>query len=508
MLIRMNTAAIAGVEGYPVTVETDISRGMPEFAIVGLGDATIRESVKRIRPAIYNSGYSFPVEKLTVNLMPAARPKEGSHFDLPIAVSIILLMEQREGPGQTAALGELSLDGRINPVRGVLPMVIGLRRAGTEEIILPRENAEEAAFVKDVRIRGAATLREVIDHMTGERSLPIYKGNKPVGLSASDLDYAQVIGQEAVKRAMIIGAAGRHGMILMGSPGCGKTMMARRLPTILPAMTDEEQMEVTAIYSVAGLLSREHPIVDQRPFRSPHHSITQVGMIGGGVKPRPGEISLAHRGVLFLDELGEFEMRVVDSLRQPVEEGCVRINRNLTELIFPSRVMVVVASNPCKCGNLWDPRRVCTCTPRQLESHRRRLAGPFSDRIDMHIRMMPVDRKLLTLCAEERRSMSSAQMRRQVEKAREMQKERYAGREYTFNAGLDEQGLERFCALDGQCLAMMTVAYEKMNLSMRGYHRIIRLARTIADLEGKEKIGTAHIAEALSYRMVDAEEQE
>lgn len=507
MLIRISTAAIAGVEGYPVTVETDISRGMPEFAIVGLGDATIRESVKRIRPAIRNSGYIFPVERLTVNLMPAARPKEGSHFDLPIAVSIILLMEEWEAPEKTAFLGELSLDGRINPVRGVLPMVIGLRRAGMRDIILPRENAEEASFVKDVRIRGASTLGEVIAHVEGARSLPVYRGSKSGKPAAEQLDYVQVIGQESVKRAMVIGAAGCHGMLLMGSPGCGKTMMARRLPTILPSMSDEEQMEVTAIYSVAGLLSREHPIVDQRPFRCPHHSITLTGMIGGGAKPRPGEVSLAHRGVLFLDEMGEFDMRTIDSLRQPVEEGCVRINRNLTELVFPSQVMVVVASNPCKCGNLWDPRRVCTCSQRQLESHRRRLAGPFSDRIDMHIRMMPVDRELLEQRAEDRRGLTSAQMRSQVEGARAVQRSRYAGEPYSFNSGLDESGLERYCTLDRECTAMMSAAYEKMNLSMRGFHRIIRVARTIADLGGQERIGTGHIAEALSYRTVETEDR-
>lgn len=506
MLNKIRTAALSGAEGYPVTVETDLRRGMPEFAIVGLADTTIRESCKRVRPAIENSGYPFPMEKLTVNLMPAARPKEGSHFDLPIAVGIVMLMESVEVPTSVAFLGELSLDGRINPVRGVLPMVICLRKRGIKKVILPRGNGEEAAALADMEVYGAGTLNEVIDHLRGEKNLPLYTPRKAVSLEEDYPDYEQVIGQESVKRAMVIGAAGNHGMLMMGSPGCGKTMMARRLPSILPPMTYEEQLEVTGIYSIAGLLAEGDPVMRNRPFRSPHHSISLAGLIGGGVKPRPGELSLAHRGVLFLDELGEFESRAIDGLRQPIEEGLIRITRNNEEMIFPSRVMVVVASNPCKCGNLWDSKRICTCTPRQIQSHRRRLMGPFTDRIDMHIRMMPVDKDILDAGAGSIRSMSSEAMRRQVEKARKIQMARYDGTGYKSNANLDEKGIELFCGLHSEGKNMMMSAYERLGLSMRGYHRIIKLSRTIADLDEEERIKTEHIAEALAYRTIERDE--
>ena len=502
MMIKVMTATLSGVSGAPVTVETDLHQGMPEFHIVGLADTTIRESCRRIRPAILNSGFRFPGEKLTVNLMPAARPKEGSHFDLPIAMGIILLTEGFEPPGDTAFLGELSLDGQINPVRGVLPLVISLRRQGIRKVILPLGNAAEASVLDDIGILGAESLREVVDHVTGMGDIPLYKGKKQVGRARSSLDFAQVYGQESVKRAMVIGAAGGHGMLMMGSPGCGKTMIARRLPTILPELTYEEKLEIMAIYSVAGLLDQEHPAIGERPFRNPHHSITMTGLIGGGAKPRPGELSLAHRGVLFLDELGEFDSRVIDSMRQPIEDGFVRINRNLEEIIFPSDVMVVIASNPCKCGNLWDERKLCTCTPRQLMAHRRKLSGPFTDRIDMHIRMMPVDKEMLKLAQSDRNGLTSDEMRRQVEQARQRQLARYADAPYDFNAGLDEKGLACFCGLDRSGRQMMMAAYDRMALTMRGYVRIVKLARTIADLADQENIREEHIAEALTFRTI------
>lgn len=507
MLIRIPTASLCGVEGYPVTVETDLHRGMPDFSIIGLADATIRESGKRIRPAILNSGFDFPQERLTVNLMPAGRPKEGSHFDLPVALSIILLMQGIIPPEKTAFLGELSLDGHLNPVRGVLPLGICLRRTGIRRLIVPWENREEAALLENMEVLPAHTLAQVANFAAGEGGLSVYKGKETVEEMPVREDFSQIIGQESVKRALVIAAAGNHGILMMGSPGCGKTMMARRIPTILPPMSYEERQDVMAIYSVAGLLDEDHPVISRRPFRSPHHSVTLTGLIGGGGRPRPGELSLAHRGVLFLDELGEFDHRVLDGLRQPIEEGCVRINRNLEEITFPTEVMMVIASNPCKCGNLWDERKLCVCTPRQLQSHRRKLLGPFADRIDMHIRVSPVDREELSFGADRPSGMSSEQMRGQVVAARKIQENRYREDPWICNGELDEAGMEKYCSLDEECRRMMSEAYRKMNLTMRGYTRVIKLARTIADLEGEEKIRPSHLGEALMYRTIEELEE-
>lgn len=500
MLMKIQTASLTGVEGYPVTVETDLRRGMPDFSVVGLADTTIRESCKRLRPAIMNSGYSFPNERITVNLVPADRPKEGSHFDLPIALSIIFLMEGIVPPGDTAFLGEVSLDGTVNPVQGALPLAISLRAAGIRSIILPAENAEEAGILRDVRILPVKTIRQAVDHISGSRPVPAFRGGQGQAPEAYDVDYSQVIGQESAKRAMMIAAAGNHGMLMMGGPGCGKTMLARRLPTILPPLSYEERLEIMGIYSVAGLLGPGMPVIKERPFRSPHQSITMAGLVGGGARAKPGELSLAHRGVLFLDELGEFDSRVIDALRQPVEEGLVRIMRRQEEVIFPARVMVVVASNPCKCGYLWDEKRICTCTGGQLASHRRRLAGPFSDRIDMHIKILPVAEKDIFAPGEGRKPVSSEDMRRQVCLAMQRQEDRYRGSRYRSNGGLDETGIRRFCVLDEPCRKKMKEAFSGMDLTMRGYHKVLKIAMTIADLEGKDGIEPDHLSEALMYR--------
>lgn len=502
MLTKVKTAMLSGVEGYPVTVETDLHRGMPGFHIVGLADTTIKEACQRIKPAIMNCGYFFPNEKVTVNLVPASKPKEGSHFDLPIAIGIMMLGEEVLEMETTAFLGEVSLDGKINEIRGALPLAIALRKSGIKTIVLPAGNAQEVSILEDINILPATHLKEVADYVRGDVRLDIYKRKEIVRKTQkAQSDFAQVVGQESVKRAIVIGAAGNHGMLMMGGPGCGKTMMAKRIPGILPELSYEEKMEITGVYSVAGLLSSENPVIQERPFRSPHHTITQTGLIGGGARPRPGELSLAHRGVLFLDELGEFDSRVIDAMRQPVEDGFVRINRNLEEVIFPSRVMVVIAANPCKCGNLWDEKKICTCSRKQIESHRRKLMGPFADRIDIHIKVNPVAKEKLSEIRDSQKWEGTLSMRRKVQAARLFQQERYKGTGYRCNSELDEKGIKRYCLLGDEGHSMMVAAYERLGLSMRGYNKILKLARTIADLDSRDNIGSEHVAEALLYRI-------
>ena len=502
MLTKVRTATLSGIKGYPVTVETDLHRGLPGFHIVGLADTTIKEASMRIKPAIQNCGGVFPGEKVTVNLVPAGRPKEGSHFDLPIALGIMMLGSEMIELEDTAFIGEVSLDGKINGVRGALPLAICLREAGIRNLVLPLENAEEASILEDINILPVSHLRQAAAYVLGQNSLPLYKRKetKPQ-VFESALDFAQVIGQESVKRAILVGAAGNHGILMMGSPGCGKTMMARRIPGILPALAYEEKFEITGIYSVAGLLSPDRPIIEHRPFRSPHHNITQTGLIGGGTRPRPGELSLAHRGVLFLDELGEFESKVIDAMRQPIEEGVIRINRNLEEVIFPSEVMMVIASNPCRCGNLWDSRKLCTCSPRQLEGYRRKLMGPFADRIDIHVKVNPVDTDSLNRLGDGLPRMSTTEMRDMVSRARAIQRIRYQKEPFDCNGQLDEKGIVRYCVLGKEGRELMMASYDRLGLSMRAYSKILRMARTIADLEGSDGIRTEHVAEALMYRV-------
>ena len=506
MLTRMKTASLQGVNGYPVTVETDLHRGMPGFQIVGLADTTIKEAFNRIRPAIINSGYSFPREKVTVNLSPAGKPKEGSHFDLPIALGILLLTLGEEAQTEdTSFFGELSLDGRINPVRGALPLALCARKAGVHNIVLPLQNCEEAAVLEDVNIIPVSDLTQAICCVKDPQTTVPYKKKKHVEEAHSDLDFSEVIGQEYGKRALMIAAAGDHGILMMGGPGCGKTMMARRIPSILPRLSYEEQLELTGIYSVAGMLPEDEPVITSRPFRSPHHSISMAGLIGGGQKPRPGELSLAHRGVLFLDELGEFEGRAIDAMRQPVEDGFIRLNRNLEEIIFPSEVMIVAAANPCKCGNLWDEKKTCTCSSAQISSHMRKLTGPFADRIDMHVRVAQVAGKDLKEQEQKNKGMTSAQMREKVVEARRIQEERYRGMPHRENGWLGESDIIRYCLPDQDGQELLRQAYEKMGLTMRAYWKICKIARTIADLEGKETIGTPEVAEALQFRIMEKE---
>lgn len=507
MLTKIKTASLRGVDGYPVTVETDLHRGMPGFQIVGLADTTIKEASSRIRPAIQNSGYRFPREKVTVNLSPAGKPKEGSHFDLPIALGILLLgIETGERLQDTAFFGELSLDGKINPVRGALPLALCARKHGARNIMLPLHNCAEAAVLHDVNIIPVSDLAQAVCYIEKPQEISPYIRKKYIAKKGEGADFSQVIGQEHVKRALLIAAAGNHGILMMGGPGCGKTMMARRVPSILPQLTYEEELELTGIYSVAGLLPEEDPVIRERPFRSPHHSISAAGLIGGGQKPRPGELSLAHRGVLFLDELGEFESRAIDAMRQPVEDGFVRLNRNLEEILFPSEVMIVAAANPCKCGNLWDEKKTCTCSAAQISSHMRKLTGPFSDRIDMHVKVAQVSGRDLEERDGKTQGMSSYQMRRQVMKARRIQQERYRGMATCENGRLDEKHLTRFCSPDREGRDLLQQAYEKLGLTMRAYRKICKIARTIADLNEKSEIGAPEVTEALQFRITEKEQ--
>ena len=500
MLTRIKTASLIGVKGYLVTVETDIHKGMPAFNVVGLADTTIKEALMRIRPAINNSGFHFPGDRVTVNLVPAGKQKEGSHFDLPIALGVILSGLECEMPQDTAFIGEVSLDGRINPVNGALPLAMSIRGEGVRTIVVPKGNADEVSILRDMRIIPVETLEDAVLFAMTPGVFEPYERMQIEKERGAPFDFSQVIGHEDVKRSLVIAAAGRHGVLMMGGPGCGKTMMAKRIPSIMPSLTYEEQLEITGIYSVAGLLNDGGGIITERPFRSPHHTISPVGLTGGGSgRIRPGELSLAHEGVLFLDEFGEFDHRAIDAMRQPLEEGVVRINRNTEEITFPSSALVVIASNPCKCGYLWDDNRVCTCTGKQLDAYRRKLTGPFADRIDMFIKVSPVP--IDDIAKDEQRGAGSQELRRMVESCSSLQRERYEGTSYRFNGDLDEKGIETYCQMTKEAKALLGRAYEDMNMTMRAYGKVIKISRTIADLEDSAVISDEHIAEALMYRL-------
>ena len=501
MFSRIRSLGVSGVGGYEVSVEVNISSGLPAFDIVGLPDAAVKESRERVRAAIKNNGFKFPVSRMTVNLAPADKKKAGTLYDLPLLVGILAASGDLKQPSDTAAfLGELSLTGELRAIPGALPMAIAAQRAGIRELYLPEENAQEAAFADEISVYPVRDLRQLLRHLSGEESISAAVAPEIDRTMAGLPDYADVKGQENVKRAFEIAAAGGHNLLMVGPPGAGKSMMAKRLPTILPDMSREEIIQKTEIHSVAGLTVREQPIVSVRPFRSPHHSISPAGLAGGGSSPRPGEISLAHNGVLFLDEMPEFRSDVLEVLRQPMEDGVVTVSRVSGTVTFPSRFLLVCAMNPCKCGWYGHPSGRCRCSQNDVRRYQSRVSGPMLDRIDMIIEVPALEYEELR---RKTPAEPSAVIRQRVNAARAIQRARFPSDETMCNAHMGSRELRCFCSLGPEGEALMKDAFDSMGLSARSHDRILRVARTIADLDGAEQIGIEHLAEAIQYRSFD-----